>query len=65
MVRSSVTSKISVVGNTALGKKVFHWFESNISLFTLTSAFPSLSIHFDIFFSSSGSNITAFFCITL
>lgn len=34
-------------------------------MFTLTSAFPSLSIHFDIFFSSSGSNITAFFCITL
>lgn len=44
MVRSSVTSKISVVGNTALGKKVFHWFESNIFILS-GSAFPLFGRH--------------------
>lgn len=42
MVRSSVTSKISVVDNTALGKKVFHWFESNIFILDLAPLFLCL-----------------------
>lgn len=60
-----VTSNLAQMDRAILFQSIGRWFKSIISLFILTSAFPSLSIHFDIFFLSSGSNITAFFCITL
>mgnify|MGYP007066783059 CR=1 FL=1 len=44
MVRSSVTSKISVVDNAVFCKNTFHWFESNI--FILSGyVFPLFEIY--------------------
>lgn len=45
-----VTSNLAQMDRAILFQSIGRWFKSIISLFTLTSAFPSLSIHFDIFF---------------
>lgn len=45
-----VTSNLAQMDRAILFQSIGRWFKSIISLFTLTSAFPSLSIHIDIFF---------------
>nr|DAF77778.1 MAG TPA: hypothetical protein [Bacteriophage sp.] len=44
MVRSSVTSKISVVDNAVFCNNTFHWFESNIFILS-GSVFPLFEIY--------------------
>lgn len=48
-----VTSNLAQMDRAILFKSIGRWFKSIISLFTLTSAFPSLSNHLDRFFQAA------------